>query len=432
MQRTMKALALAAGAALLLTACQAGGGGQQSASPSTNPDEKVELQFQSLAYQPGTVAAVEEIVNAWNAANPNTHVVLSQASWDGVHDQLVTQFQGKNAPDVIHNEAGDMTGFAQQGYLADLGPYLSEDLKTGVRAEWWDALTFDGSVFAAPIMMQSYVVFANTKAFADAGVEIPTGDSLSWEELATISKALTKDGKYGLGWGLAAPFAPFTNLALGFGGTFLDVAPDGSATVNIGDPEVAVAKAVHSMAYDDKSIKPTTLTLSGGDTLPGFLAGEFGMYIGGTFLAAQIAESAPDGFEWTVLPPLAGSEGALQAATPQTLSVSIDSQHVDRATEFINFFLSGENAAKLALGDLLVPASTQGQEALAALTTGQPGWEGIAASGATLVPAPFTNAANLTQWKDQYGQPAFKSYLANEIDIEELKTQLTDGWNQIR
>ena len=60
--------------------------------------------------------------------------MLSQASWDGVHDQLVTQFQGKNAPDVIHNEAGDMTGFAQQGYLADLGPYLSEDLKTGVRA----------------------------------------------------------------------------------------------------------------------------------------------------------------------------------------------------------------------------------------------------------------------------------------------------------
>lgn len=55
--------------------------------------------------------------------------------------------------------------------------------------------------------MQSYVVFANTKAFADAGVEIPTGDSLNWEELATISKALTKDGKYGLGWGLAAPFA---------------------------------------------------------------------------------------------------------------------------------------------------------------------------------------------------------------------------------
>ena len=193
-----------------------------------------------------------------------------------------------------------------------------------------------------------------------------------------------------------------------------------------------MAKAVHTMAYDDGSVKPTTLTLSGGDTLPGFLAGEFGMYIGGTFLAAQIAESAPDGFEWTVLPPLAGSKGALQAATPQTLSVSIDSKNVDRATQFINYFLSGENAAKLALGDVLVPASSQGQEALAKMTEGQPGWEGIAASGATLVPAPFTNAANLTQWKDQYGQPAFKSYLADQITIDELKAKLTDGWNQIR
>lgn len=430
MQRTAKLIASAAGAALLLSAC---GGSPQPGGPSTtNPEEKVTLQFQSLAYQPGTVKAVEEIVSSWNADNPNTQVVLSQASWDGVHDQLVTQFQGRNAPDIIHNEAGDMTGFAQQGYLADLGPYLSSELKDGVRDEWWDALTFDGSTFAAPIMMQSYVVFANKTAFADAGVEIPTGDSLTWDQLAEISKKLTANGKYGLGWGLASPFAPFTNLALGFGGTFLDVADDGSATVNIGDPEVAVAKAVHTMAYDDGSVKPTTLTLSGGDTLPGFLAGEFGVYIGGTFLAAQIAESAPDGFEWTVLPPLAGSKGALQAATPQTLSVSIDSKNVDRATQFINYFLSGENAAKLALGDVLVPASSQGQEALAKMTEGQPGWEGIAASGATLVPAPFTNAANLTQWKDQYGQPAFKSYLADQITIDELKAKLTDGWNQIR
>ena len=178
MQRTAKLIASAAGTALLLSAC---GGSPQPGGPSTtNPEEKVTLQFQSLAYQPGTVKAVEEIVSSWNADNPSTQVVLSQASWDGVHDQLVTQFQGRNAPDIIHNEAGDMTGFAQQGYLADLGPHLSSELKDGVRDEWWDALTFDGSTFAAPIMMQSYVAFANKTAFADAGVEIPTGDSLTW------------------------------------------------------------------------------------------------------------------------------------------------------------------------------------------------------------------------------------------------------------
>ncbi len=431
MHRKMSALAVTAGAALLLTACQGGSGGNAPAE-STDPDEKVTLQFQSLAFQDGTIAAVEEIVDSWNAENPNTQIVLSQGSWDSVHDQLLTQFQGGNAPDIIHNEAADMTSFAQQGYLADLGPYLDSEIKDGVREEFWESLTFDGSVFAAPIMMQSYVVFANTTAFEEAGVEVPSGESLTWDELAETAKELTSDGKWGLGWGLAQPFAPMTNLALGFGGTFLDVAPDGSATVEIGDPEVALAEIVNAMAHTDGSLKPTTLDLSGGETLPGFLSGEYAMYIGGTFLAAQIAESAPEGFEWTVLPPLAGTEGALQAATPQTLSVSIDSEYVDRATEFINYFLSGDNTAKLALGDVLVPASSQGQEALAELTAGQPGWEGIAASGATLVPAPFTNAVNLTQWKDQYGQPAFKAYLKNEIDVEELKSQLIDGWGQIR
>ena len=44
-----------------------------------------------------------------------------------MHDQLVTQFQGGTAPDIIHYESADITGFANQGYLADLSPYLSQD-----------------------------------------------------------------------------------------------------------------------------------------------------------------------------------------------------------------------------------------------------------------------------------------------------------------
>ena len=72
-----------------------------------------------------------------NAANPNIQVEYIQGSWDSVHDQLVTQFAGETAPDIIHDESADMTGFAQGGYLADLARDLDPEVKDVVVPASW-------------------------------------------------------------------------------------------------------------------------------------------------------------------------------------------------------------------------------------------------------------------------------------------------------
>ena len=59
-----------------------------------------------------------------------------------------------------------------------------------------------------------------------------------------------------------------------------------------------------------------------------------------------------------VLPPLAGTEGANQAANPQTLSVSAQSEHIEEAAAFIDFFIGADNLATLAQGDALIPATS--------------------------------------------------------------------------
>ena len=169
------------------------------------------LKFQSLAFQKTTVAATKKIVADWNAANPNIQVEYVQGSWDSVHDQLVTQFQGGTAPDIIQDESADITGFANQGYLADLSPYLSQETKDAVPQGVWDSVSSDGKVFAAPTLLQSYVVFGNSALLKQAGVST-TGDSLSWDQLQADAKKLTAGGKYGLGWGLKSPTATVLNL----------------------------------------------------------------------------------------------------------------------------------------------------------------------------------------------------------------------------
>ncbi len=323
-------------------------------------------------------------------------------------------------------------GFAAQGYLADIGKYLSEDTKKAVSDDVWETVTTpDGKIVAAPTLIQTYVVFANTDAFAAAGVDVPKGDQLSWDDLQAAAKKLTSAGKFGVGWGLKQPTAAIMNTAIGFDGTFFDVSEDGKATIEVGDGEVAVPERIHAMAYDDKSLDPVSITQSGTDVLPGFLGGKYAMYVGGNFLAQQITESAPAGFKWTVLPPLAGSAGPAQAANPQTMSVSAQSKAPEQAAKFIDYFMNAENQSKLAQGDWLIPASAPARDKVAEQTADTPVWEPILKTGVDLKGAPFQKAANYPQWKDQYATPALQQYFANSISLDDLKKQLSDGWTSI-
>lgn len=419
----------AAAVAVLLSGCALNG---EQADTGGSTEGPVTLTFQSLAYQDTTVAATKDIVDTWNSKNPDIQIKLTNGTWDNVHDQLVTQFQGGTAPDIIHDESSDILGFAEQGYLADIGKFLSKDTKDAVSADVWKTVTSrDGKIVAAPTLLQTYVVFANTAAFDTAGVDVPSGDQLSWDDLRAAAKKLTGAGKFGVGWGLKQPTAAVMNTALGFDGTYFDVAKDGKSTIHVGDNEVAVPERIHAMAYDDKSLDPVSLTQSGTDVLPGFLGGKYAMYVGGNFLAQQITESAPAGFTWTVLPPLAGSAGPVQAANPQTMSVSAQSKAPEQAAKFIDYFMNAENQAKLAQGDWLIPASKPARDAVADQTASTPVWAPLLKSGADLAGAPFQQAANYPQWKDQYATPALQRYFANSISLADLQKQLTDGWNSI-
>ncbi|WP_410793327.1 ABC transporter substrate-binding protein [Kribbella sp. C-35] len=422
MKKVMTAL-LAAGALVALAAC---GGNSNNSSGSS--DEKVTLKFQSLAFQKTTVAATKKIVADWNATNPNIQVEYVQGSWDSVHDQLVTQFQGGTAPDIIHDESADITGFINQGYLADLSPYLSQETKDAVSQGVWDTVSKDGKVYAAPTLLQSYVVFANSAALKAAGITA-TGDSLSWDDLAADAKKLTTGGKYGLGWGLKSPTATMLNLGVNFDAKFFDGSgKDAKAT--IGDAELEVPKRIHAMAYDDKSIDPTSLTQSGTDVLPGFYAGKYGMVVAGNYVAQQILEEAPKTFQWEVLPPLKGTS-TKQAANPQTLSVPAEGKHIEQSAKFIDYFMKAENLAAVGQGDWLIPTTQAARDAVLKATGGKNGWQQMLASGADLTKAPFQSVENYPQWKDQIATPAFQQYLANKTDAAALGKKLSDGWGQV-
>lgn len=95
---------------LLLGACTGSGGGGGGGTAGV-----ITLRFQSLAWQQESVTATKELVKEWNATHPQVKVAYVQGSWDSVHDQLLTSFEGGAAPDIIHDASDDLADFAYGG-----------------------------------------------------------------------------------------------------------------------------------------------------------------------------------------------------------------------------------------------------------------------------------------------------------------------------
>ena len=412
---------------LLLSAC-GGGGDDDGAAPEEENEGPITLEFQSLSDQPAAIEATEAIVAAWNEENPDTQVEIVPAGWDGIYDKLITQFNGGAAPDIIHYEAASIVPFARDGYLADLSEFMSDEFVADVPEGILAAVTVDEQVVAYPTELQSYMVFANKTLLDAAGVDIPSGDTMTWEEMQEIAAATTAGGTYGLGWGLKSPTAAFMAMAPGFGGEFFE-GTGSEAELVVDDGELAIPEIVSEMNAAGQ-ISPVTLTQSGSEVLASFYAGEIAMTIQGSFQAANIATDAPEGFEWAVLPPLEGPEGAGQAANPQTLSVNIDSEHVEESAAFIEYFTQAENLAALNEADALIPATTSAQELMAENLSGEPGWDVILSSGQHMTDAPYLFVEAYAQWKDTVATPAFQKYLTGEIDEAGLKSALETGWKR--
>jgi ABC-type glycerol-3-phosphate transport system substrate-binding protein len=417
--------AVTAALALLLTGCGDGGG---------ESDGRIRLRFQSLAWQQESVEANRELVKEWNAAHPGIQVEYVQGSWDSVHDQLLTSFEGGEAPDIIHDASDDLADFAYGGYLADLRELLPQRLKSDIPRQSWLTTTFGEGIYGVPFLQEPRVLVANKRILTASGVRMPTVEQpWTWEEFRQVTAELTRrmgEGKYGVAWPLKEPVSVTLNLGLSAGGRLFHRGDDGKVTVDFTDGDAVVAGAIHDQINTDGSAARSTLGMGGSDTLPGFFGGKYAMVPLGFSYRQQIVQQAPEGFEWTVLPAPAGTGGPAQGVSPQTLSVAEDSAHKEEAAQFIDFMLQPANMVRLAQGDWMLPTGTQALRD-PALHTQKHGWATGAELAAHLRPAPAQSVRGFPEWKDKVATPAYQEFYSGAIGVRELEKRLVEDGNLV-
>jgi ABC-type glycerol-3-phosphate transport system substrate-binding protein len=406
---------------LLLAGCTA----------SSRTGGPITLRFQSLAWQEESVAANKELVKEWNAAHADIKVEYVQGSWDSVHDQLLTSFEGGEAPDIIHDASDDLTDFAYGGYLADLTDLLPARLKSGIPQRSWETATFGDGIYGVPFLQEPRVLIANTTWLAKSGVRIPTPEHpWTWPEFRQVTKQLSGDGRYGVAWPLKEPVSATLNLSLSAGGELFHRGTDGKVTVRFDAADQVVPRTIHDQVDVDHSASPTTLGSGGSDTLPGFFGGKYAMIPLGFSYRQQIVQQAPKGFDWQVLPAPAGADGLTQGVSPQTLSIAEDSPHKKEAAEFIDFLLQPKNMVRLALGDWMLPTGTQALKDPALHTTKDDWATGTALAG-DLNSAPAQSVRGYPEWKDKVATPAFQEYYSGAITLTDLRQRLEKDGNLV-
>ncbi|WP_329284225.1 ABC transporter substrate-binding protein [Streptomyces sp. NBC_00691] len=419
-------LALTAAFALLATGCTAGDDAPE--------DGVVRLRFQSLAWQKESVDANRQLVSEWNATHPDVQIDYVQGSWDSVHDQLLTSFEGGEAPDIIHDASDDLADFAYGGDLADLRTLLPARLRADIPARSWETTTFGEGIYGVPFLQEPRVLIANRKILEASGVRLPTPEEpWTWSEFRQIAQDLTRtlgSGRYAVAWPLKEPVSVSLNLGLSAGGQLFHREADGRVTVRFTEADAVVPGTIHEQVVTDRTAPRTTLGSGGSDTLPGFFAGRYAMVPLGFAYRQQIAQQAPEGFEWTVLPAPAGDAGLTQGVSPQTLSIAEDSPYKKEAAAFLDFFLRPENMVRLARGDWMLPTGTA---ALAdpSLHTARDGWATGAAVAERLRPAPAQSVRGYPEWKDKVATPAFQEYYSGAIDGAELRRRLVTDGNRV-
>ncbi|MGW5041764.1 ABC transporter substrate-binding protein [Streptomyces parvulus] len=414
---------LVAALALLLAGCSPGGDGRD--------DGRITLRFQSLAWQEESVEANKELVREWNATHPDVRVEYVQGSWDSVHDQLLTSFEGGEAPDIIHDASDDLADFAYGGYLADLSGLLPERLKSDIPGRSWETVTFGDGVYGVPFLQEPRVLIANADLLRTSGVRVPTPEHpWTWAEFRQVTKRLSGDGRYGVAWPLKEPVSATLNLSLSSGGRMFHRDADGKVTVRFEEGDEVMPRTVHDQVGTDRSASSDTLGSGGSDTLPGFFAGKYAMVPLGFSYRQQIEQQAPEGFDWQVLPAPAGTEGLAQGVSPQTLSIAEDTPYKKEAVAFLDFLLQPDNMVRLALGDWMLPTGTRALKD-PALHTEEDGWATGTALAGHLRSAPAQSVRGYAEWKDKVATPALQEYYSGAIGMAELRGRLEEDGNLV-
>jgi len=163
---------------------------ESTANPAKH---KQKVEFWTLSMKPKFVPYFQNLVQQFEAKNPDIEVVWVDFPWDILQLKLITAIAAGTPPSLVNLNVPWAEEYARDGLIVPVDNMMPNKAMYSKVA--LDDLTFNGHIYGFPHYSNVNVVAYNSAIFAEAGIKNPP-KSLD-EELADAKQIYAKTGKAG-------------------------------------------------------------------------------------------------------------------------------------------------------------------------------------------------------------------------------------------
>jgi len=320
---------------------------------------KVTIDYASWWFlEPGRAEVLKEIIQDFEAANPDIQVRIIEIPYAQYVSKLVTEFEAGAGPDVFTIQHESLIPWIARGYLQELNQYFStEELAQydAVFIAFYNEAKVGESVYAFPFEFVNYAgLIYNKRVLENAGIAFPPRTP---EELLAASEQVVKSGAAPMGLIYFIDPANPTYLVGGglmralFG--FNARIADERGVFKVNSPEFIAAVRFMKAIYDS----PGTPIMPMGQQREAFNQGLAAMTIDGPYYMSIIRHANPEGYEDFAVAPLPFPH-RYHKAECNFHGVNVNSSPEEKAAaiRFLEFLSSRETEVKWAIASCVGPA----------------------------------------------------------------------------
>ena len=321
--------------------------------------------------------AYQAAAAAFEKANPDIKVKITQTSWGDYWTTLSTGFVSGTAPDVFTDHLARYPEFVENDLLVDIAPLIKRDklptnIYLGGLFELWGK---DGKQYGFPKDWDTIALIYDKAMLDKAGVDPKDLQNLTWnpKDGGSFGQLIAKLSVDEAGNnGLAPNFNPSKVKQYGL---LIDGAPDGFGQVEWSHFAVSNGFKFHDgpwakgFHYDDPKLAETLQwianTMKKGYIVPAkdarqlgansfFAAGKGGMALTGSWMINWYVDNAK--FDKGFAPLPKGPEGRKSMFNGLADSIWVGSKHKDEAWKWVKFLGSEEGQMIIAGYGVVFPA----------------------------------------------------------------------------
>lgn len=372
----------------------------------------------TTSFTPEADALQKKIFEDWAAAN-NVDLTIVLDSATVIAPQLNAAIETRTLPDILAWSSPDWAPrLYRLGMLADVSDIVAANNGQGggLYEPALRAVTDGGAQFAVPTHSATEVFYVRKDLLEAKGLAAPT----TWEEVVTVSKALTEPGSV-WGWGaqLGTPSydaeISLLSMLASYGSS--PYAEDG-VTPNLDNDGTREVIRLIKDAWDAGAIPQDAVTWDDAGNNKAYLTGAAAMiYNTGSVLNAMRNDDPALLEKTTVVPIPAGPEGQKLLGYVYGFVINKDTPHLDLAKDALRTYTSVENQK------LIVEAAGTNYMPLYQDLANEPMWEDEYA-GLLISQLPNNNAIGypgpITEWALEAWRVHTITEMVNAVLIEGL------------